>query len=407
MRADRLVISLLLLIIVNAVVLMFKLPAIIFLNVFVLMIFGYFFYKQFQYDKERKRIEKIYSTDIEKIKEDNSNYFNRTGLILDNLPSPIVFMNASGLLEVINPLFSRLIKDYDVTNKYNYDDYRIKVEVTMVLKQIYGSVSPLLQRLPIEQKEYQVIASPLEEKGDIVGWLVILQDLTKVLQGEKIQKRFIADASHELKTPVSAIKGMLEILTSENFDDDKTRDEFLKQMTNDTNRMELLIKEMLESSRISSDKVILQKSYCDLKAIIDAVLKSLSSLSNNKIKIENNFENKELFYCDAEKMYTVFNNIILNALKYTKAGVIDINSKWHEKQLTIIISDTGIGIEKNKLPHIFERFYRTDKSRDINSGGFGLGLAITKEIIEAHNGSIQIKSEVNKGTSVIIKLTNS
>ena len=221
-----------------------------------------------------------------------------------------------------------------------------------------------------------------------------------------MRKEFVADVSHELKTPITSIMGYADTLLEGEYDKD-TEKEFLKVISSEARRMARLVTDLLELSRIDSNKKKVKKEEFDLG--------ELAKQCQNKLAIETKKKNHEVdcfvtadvppVYADKDDIERVILNILTNSIKYTPdGGTIKIYVGFVYTDAYIKIIDSGIGIPEEDLNRIFERFYRVDKSRTREMGGTGLGLSIAKEILDKNGGSIDIKSQVGKGTEVVIKI---
>lgn len=249
----------------------------------------------------------------------------------------------------------------------------------------------------------------LDEESNRVGIVFVLQDITEAQKLETMRREFVANVSHELKTPITSIKSYTETILEGRVDDPELQKVFLEVVNTEADRMSRLVSDLLELSNFDSNSTKIKKSIQKIDPIIDNCILKLQVTANQK---------KQLFTkhykvpaiegnIDKDKLEQVILNILSNAIKYSvEAGTIDIElrSGETESEFDIVISDTGMGIPDEDLGRIFERFYRVDKARTRAHGGTGLGLSIAKEIVEAHQGRIRIESEVNIGTKVTISL---
>lgn len=225
----------------------------------------------------------------------------------------------------------------------------------------------------------------------------------RIIELDKKRRQFVADASHELKSPLAGIKVLVESLQQGAMEDKNIRDEFLNSINNEIDRLSNLVNGLLELAQIeNSDE--LRMSSLDIKELIKDVVKSLNPIAKNK-NITINVEGEGIItYVNRDNMFRAIYNIIENAIKYSfEDSKIDILIKKDE-QIKITIKDYGMGIPECDLPYIFDRFYRVDKTRARKTGGAGLGLSIAKHIIKLHKGDIEVKSKVGEGTAFIIKL---
>lgn len=250
-------------------------------------------------------------------------------------------------------------------------------------------------------------ASFLNEKNEFGGIIVLLQDVTKHEKLENMRKEFVANVSHELKTPLTTIKSYTETLADGVIENHDLSLQFLKVIDTEVDRMTRLVRDLLQLSNIDFQKGIWNKKSLDLNELAKkAVLKLEVFAKNKNQQIKYNLgEGITRLYGDEDRIEQVLLNILSNSIKYTpEGGAIEVYVEKTDSLATINIIDNGIGIPREDLPRLFERFYRVDKARSREMGGTGLGLSIAKEIIEAHEGKIQILSEEGQGTHVMITL---
>lgn len=216
------------------------------------------------------------------------------------------------------------------------------------------------------------------------------------------RREFIADISHELKTPIFAAQGYVLTLQDGAIDDKRVRNKFLKKAAKSLNRLDSLVQDLLTLSRIESGVVTMNLQICDIQALVLEVFEQLDGKAGKKeiqLKLEKAYEEGIYAMADPDRMMQVFINLINNAISYGhEMGWVE--AAFHEKgdKVVIEVRDNGPGIDEEHLARVFERFYRVDKSRSSKQGGSGLGLAITKHIIESHGSTIVIESELGKGT---------
>ena len=229
--------------------------------------------------------------------------------------------------------------------------------------------------------------------------LLICRNINNEEKSETNRKRFISDVSHELKTPLTVIMGNSELLL--NGDIEKKQQKVLLQATlEQTQRMNALITDLISLSSIDSTKNKQRNNKIIVDDLKDQILNNLSSLKEKKnISFEFNLDSKKNILGSFSEIYSALENLVSNAFRYTDKGSISINWFVLKGQGILSVTDTGIGISKEHLEKITDRFYRVDADRSRNSGGTGLGLAIVKNIMDHHNGSIDIKSDMNKGST--------
>lgn len=321
--------------------------------------------------------------------------------IIEAIPSILVYINARGEFDVYNRKFETLL-EVDAKNVY---DSQIKTPLRQILLDAFLNEKQFIRQEKFGDIDYQVLAIPMMRNNLYEGCMIIMQDVTRLLDGERMQQRFIADASHELKTPIASIKGMIEILNRDNFSDEETLKEFLSQIQIEASRLQTIVEDLLLQSKLMADKVHLEKTEFNLRQFFEGLIyEKRRELHQSNIDVTLNCPSDVVIEADHFRMSQVFGNLFNNAINYAKNRSINIDCDISDKSWLIQFSDTGDGIDEAILPHIFERFYRGEESRDRNSGSTGLGLAISKSIIEAHGGSVKVKSVVGEGTNFQIKL---
>lgn len=239
----------------------------------------------------------------------------------------------------------------------------------------------------------------------IDGTIIVLQDVTKHTKLDIMRKEFVANVSHEIRTPLTVIKTYAETLLDQPNLDELSID-FLTTINLEVDRMTLLASDLLELSQFDNRQLTMNNSKQDLLQILKNSISQTNVLADKKnqtITLSTSIDSIP-YFCDGSRINQVFVNILSNAIKYSKDNTeITIEAKKEKDNFFVSIKDEGIGIPKENLDHIFERFYRVDKARSRSMGSIGLGLSIVKEILDLSNSEIIIKSEYQKGTEVIIK----
>ena len=247
-----------------------------------------------------------------------------------------------------------------------------------------------------------------DENAQDIGIIMILQDITERQKLESMQMDFVANVSHELKTPLTNIKSYTETLLDGQVDDKETETQFLGIIDAEADRMNRLVKDLLQLSRLDYKQEKWNKKESNLISLLKSVVTKVELTAKNKNQHLNcifDDSQKIMAVIDKDGIEQVLLNILSNAIKYTQeGGRIDIDALRSGKNAQIIITDNGIGIPEKELSRVFERFFRVDKARSRAMGGTGLGLSISKQIIEEHNGSIELESKEYKGTKVTITL---
>ena len=247
------------------------------------------------------------------------------------------------------------------------------------------------------------------ESGFISGLVAVLHDTTEQEKEERERRLFVSNVSHELRTPLTSVKSYLEAL-DEGALTEPVAPDFIKVSLDETNRMMRMVTDLLHLSRIDNETSHLDVELINFTAFITFILNRFDKMKSQdeekKYELVRDYPiNSVWIEIDTDKMTQVIDNILNNAIKYSPdGGKITVSMKTTDDQMILSISDQGLGIPKQDLPKIFDRFYRVDRARSRAQGGTGLGLAIAKEIIKQHKGFIWAKSEYGKGSTFTIVL---
>jgi len=297
-----------------------------------------------------------------------------------------IFGRESGLLE--GQLFLEAIRNKDISELINN-----------VLKTGEPEEEEINLFVPV-RKIFRVNAAPIFEKGKIGGCVAVIHDVTDMRKLETMRKDFVANVSHELKTPLTSIKGFVETLLEGAVDDRANNRKFLNIIREHSERLEKLVDDLLSLSSLESKEIPLEKSEYDLKRQADEIISIFSAQAKKKnISIKNELKEGLKVKADKNKIDQVFTNLIDNAVKFNREnGCINVLSEERAGGKKVIIKDSGTGIPEKDIPRIFERFYRVDKARSRSLGGTGLGLSIVKHIVELHGGSVGVESVEGMGS---------
>lgn len=332
---------------------------------------------------------------------------SKLNAIIKHMEDGLVAIDGKGEIIHYNPSFLSLLnlKEKDILEKsYDkvIDDYSKDLEYGAILQK---SMSTSNESIIFNNNKKRILkASPAlfrDEAGRISGAIVVFQDITESQRLEEMRKEFVANVSHELKTPITTIKSYSETLLCGALEDKEIAKNFVQVIENEADRMASLVKDLLQLSHMDFEKVVWDMDHVDLKEIVSDSVKKLEVYFNDKnqrLSVEH-VEQKIPIYADRGKIQQVIINLISNAIKYTpENGRIKIRTQIVDKKAIFIIEDSGIGIPREDINRIFERFYRVDKGRSRAQGGTGLGLSIARNIIKQHKGSIRVSSELDKGS---------
>ena len=326
-------------------------------------------------------------------------------LVTTNSDSPIVILNVKGEFEYANQSFRHWV-ELPLLKKVMVNDIK-----SLVLKEVLQNALINEERrvefMSYNQSHYQVVCNPIFDENHVFsGTIVSFHDVTDLKKYQTLQKEFFASVSHELKTPISAIKGCTELLLNGAKEDNVILEEFLTIIQDENNRMEQLVQNLMLLNRYEFEHVQIQSDIISLNELLASCLldvSTLATLKSQKISIQSSEEVAVIG--DSIQLKLCFANLLTNAIHYSsedKEIVVKMKTEQHEVKVSVI--DQGVGIAQQDLAHIFERFYRVDKARSRQTGGTGLGLSLVKSIVQAHGGAIDVKSELDKGTIVTVTL---
>lgn len=327
--------------------------------------------------------------------------------ILLHMTDGIIAFDMEGNIMHINPAATDLLKLNSKDNTFEKIFGKLNIDINLEKIVYLENWTSSEQRVQVEDKYLNIFfASFKDEKDRPSGIMVVIQDITEHVKLDNMRKEFVADVSHELKTPITSIMGYADTLLEGEYDKE-TQDKFLNVIASEARRMAKLVTDLLILSRYDSNKVKKETTEFDLGELVKKCQEKLQLEINKKGHEVECFvtANVPPVKADKDGIERVVLNILTNSIKYTKdGGSIKIYVGFVYNDAYIKVIDNGIGIPEEDLNRIFERFYRVDKARTREMGGTGLGLSIAKEILDQNNGSIDIKSEKGKGTEVVIRI---
>lgn len=279
----------------------------------------------------------------------------------------------------------------------------------LVFREI-GQIYSLLEKIQkkdlseINDKSIRSSLSPLRKINTVINSYAIARqkEIETLQKNAEFRREFIADISHELKTPIFATQGYIHTLLDGAIDDKQVRMKFLKRAAKSLDSLDVLVKDLLTLNQMESGVIKFTFTDFDLKDLIQEVIDQLEHKASKRdvvIKLEFDPEKSHITHADRQKIYRVCQNLIFNAVKYNHdGGEVKVTLKSQKNTIQVDIKDNGQGIPPEDLKRIFERFYRVEKSRSKERGGTGLGLAIVKHILEGHKSKISVSSTVGKGS---------
>lgn len=337
---------------------------------------------------------------VKEIKAQNQ----KLATVFNSMIEGIIVVDKSSRIVSVNPTIEKIfnVSIGEVEGKIFLEAIRnnnISEVISSVLKNGRPLSAQISLILPV-RKIFEVNAAPICDDNTVNGCLVVIHDITEIRKLETIRSDFVANVSHELKTPLTSIKGFVDTLLDGALEDKENNRNFLKIIQDHAGRLDSLINDLLSLSHLESKEIVLNKKKFDLKQQLEEVILGFKSqLKKMNVEIKNDLPVSIMVDVDKDRIEQVFTNLIDNAIKFNKEkGFIRIYAQELNGKIKVFVEDSGIGIPEKDIPRIFERFYRVDKARSRELGGTGLGLSIVKHIIELHNGSVGVESTEGFGS---------
>ncbi len=340
---------------------------------------------------------------------------NELEAILTNMVEGVLVLDAEFRIVRCNKAISTLfgLNEADVVGGNIYETIR-NADLLQFIKKLYAAKQPIEAEIVLHGEQDRF----LQTHGTFIHdtatkkinyAIVVFNDISRLKKLENVRRDFVANVSHELKTPITSIRGFVETLVDGAIEDREKAREFLSIIFKQSNRLNAIIEDLLSLSRIEQDGE--RGSIAKEKVALKPVLKSAILICNNKAAAK---DIDLRLVCDEDILVTINSpmleqaivNLIDNAVKYSNEGApVDVGAMQEDSETRIVVKDSGCGIPAEHLPRIFERFYRVDKARSRKLGGTGLGLAIVKHIVQAHGGWVTVESKVDAGSTFVIHLS--
>lgn len=336
----------------------------------------------------------------------------RLKTLIENMGSSLMMIGREGNISIVNRVFLERfgMQIADVQGKV-FRTIGLPKSLEQFIDHVFLTEMPYRQQIKMEvQQELhnkEVYGAPvIGDHGRWLGVVIVMHDITELVRLEQIRKDFVANVSHELRTPITSIKGFAETLLDGAYKDEKMLLSFLEIINKESNRLQMLIQDLLELSKIEQHGFTVNIMPMGLQdVLIRGAELTGPRLDEKNMSFHVDIDRDIQVMGDANRIIQIVTNLITNAITYSPENTtVTVRLKENETYGIIEIEDQGIGIEKHEIARVFERFYRVDRARSRNSGGTGLGLAIVKHLIEAHHGRIQVESEVGIGTKMIVMI---
>ena len=327
---------------------------------------------------------------------------SRLSTILTSLADGVIITDNEGVIVLSNPAAEKLFgfKKDEALGRHFIEvvhDYEIDELLRSCLKTKHEQTTQLESGTP--SRFLRIIALPLKTDRSTTEALVLFQDLTELRSLQTMRRELVGNISHELRTPLSTIKAIVETLKDGAINDQEVAEGFLTSIDSEVDRMTQIVAELTELSRIETGKAEFNLEETDLNLLVKETVAQLSPYAERQgVAVATDLsDNLPPVTADRERIRQVVTNLLHNAVKFShQGGRVVISTRQEESYVSVSIADKGIGIAREDLPHVFERFYKADKSR--SGGGTGLGLAIAKHVVQAHGGEISVQSEEGKGS---------
>ncbi|EQA7714013.1 cell wall metabolism sensor histidine kinase WalK [Staphylococcus pseudintermedius] len=333
----------------------------------------------------------------------------RLDSVITHMSDGVIATDRRGRVRIINDMALKMLgkSKEEVSGHFIFDVLDLQDEFS--LEELNENNDSVL--IDINEEEGIIarvnFSTIVQDTGFVTGYIAVLHDVTEQQQIERERREFVANVSHELRTPLTSMNSYIEALEEGAWRDESIAPQFLSVTREETERMIRLVNELLHLSKMDNETETITKEIVDFNMFINKIINRHEMAAKDTTFVRDIPRETIFTEVDPDKMTQVFDNVITNAMKYSRGEKrVEFHVKHNpvHSRLTIRIKDNGIGIPINKVDKIFDRFFRVDKARTRKMGGTGLGLAISKEIVEAHNGRIWANSVEGQGTSIFITL---
>ena len=345
---------------------------------------------------------------ISRIREENA----QLEAVLSGMAEGVMVTSADGRILMVNPAFKRMMEvDAWCLNKRPIEvvrnhDLQSAVDAAIDSAPSLNEDTVFDLTLEWSQRIFQVHLTPIRIGKELHGVVAVFHDMTELRRLEQVRKDFVANVSHELRTPLTSIKGYVETLLDGAMDDTTALRRFVNSILHHTDRLQALVEDLLQLSRIESGQYEVDFSSCRLDHIAEKVVETFAEqIERKELILSLRFETEKPARGNPDLMERALSNLVDNAVKYTEdGGSINIGTTERDDEIILEVADTGPGIPSDALPRIFERFFRVDRARSRALGGTGLGLAIVRHTMELLNGRAWVESRVGEGARFFLSL---
>lgn len=331
--------------------------------------------------------------------------------ILKSITDGLIIVEPKGYILLTNNSFKDILKISEPPEGKHFIEVIRNIDLLNLLRSAIAKKEKFVEEIIIKKagKDIFLLAKAmpvLDSEGKISFLIVLLQDITRLKQLENMRRDFVANVSHELKTPITAIKGYAEALVEGAIDDKENSKKFIEIIKNQADRLTVLVEDLLTLSKIEFGDIKIEKEEIFVDDVVDSVFHILKDKAEKKgIFLEKEIHSQAKIFGDRQRFTQILINLVDNAVKFTEKGMVKVRVFKENNDMILSVEDTGVGIPKEHLPRIGERFYRVDRARSRQLGGTGLGLAIVKHLVLAHGWQLKIDSDIEEGTKVKIVIS--
>lgn len=322
--------------------------------------------------------------------------------VLTSMTDAVITFNSDRSILVSNPPAEKLLQKWYVSNKA-VSNQPMPAEIYHMLDHVLDFEDKIEEEIELNGAYFGVTISPLYNGNNVRGAVAVIRDKTEQNRLEKLKSDFIANVSHELRTPIAMLQGYSEAILDEVVTTEEDKNEMIRIIYDESQRMGRLVTDLLDLARMSSGFVTLYKEMVSVVPVIERMTQKFAQVAKEK-KVNLIFDSQVsedlMLELDEDRIEQVLTNLIDNAIRHSPVGrTVTVRLTQEQSYLKVDVADTGVGIPLEDLSYVFERFYKADKARTRSKGGTGLGLAIAKNIVEAHGGNISVDSVEKEGTT--------
>ena len=335
---------------------------------------------------------------------------DRLDAILSNISAGIIVIGRGGKISIINPAAERILGtsvDQAIGKAFTEIHHTRAIDTAIELSMAGNEVNEEVDISLPRERTLRVLASPVRDKsGKASGVVCILDDVTARRKLERMRRDFVANVSHELRTPVANLQAVADALQAGALDDREKALKFIADIDSEAQRLAGIIEDLLVLSRMEAEESAFTEELLDLNELLGEVAEDKAALAEREsVELLPPDEARLTVYGDSKILRTAFANLVDNAVKYNRpGGRVELSAQAEGETVTVIVTDTGIGIPRMDQSKIFERFYRVDKARSREPGGTGLGLSIVRHSIELHGGTVSVESTEGAGSKFTVVL---